>query len=206
MSIYRLLSAMYSMSFIICLSIPSLAMALESPPTSTVSAADTQGAKTSKTINSPDQVISTLKKALNDLSNENKILKEERLISGTWETFYYRTYLPERANMQIAAFKWQMEASNYAMWFVFFLSTSGVMFAGYQLWVASKIALESGLADNMSVKSDFEVSKANLKTRSEAIGVTVLIVSFAFFYVFTREIYRIDMVQEASANNIHQHK
>jgi hypothetical protein len=83
-------------------------------------------------------------------------------------------------------FDWQLRASEILMWVVIGVVVSGVLFSGYQLWFSLHIGVVP--------QTEFEVSREKARVTSSVVGVLVLIISLAFFYLFLNEVYRIRSV------------
>jgi len=78
------------------------------------------------------------------------------------------------------------------LWMVVAITTAGVVLAGLQLLLAFKLAStgKGSLAD----ANDVSIERGKLSLKSSVTGLLVLICSFAFFWVFVRQIY---LIQES---------
>ena len=101
----------------------------------------------------------------------------------------------------------QFYQGQVVLWMVVAITVSGVILAGIQLLIgfsfARKSALREGVKSNESRAADklnasdpdgvskIEYGKGGLIVQSSVTGLLILIVSFAFFYVFVTKIYSI---------------
>lgn len=106
----------------------------------------------------------------------------------TYAVRYYEQEAEVR-DAEVAAYRWQLTAANWILGLVYLLTVAGIVFCGYQLWRSSRL---SKLPPNLV---EVEISLSKLKLQTSLIGISVLIVSYAFLLVFTREIYQIRMIE-----------
>lgn len=118
-----------------------------------------------------------------------------------YREWYYTKYLVERANIELATYRWQRHASETLMWMVGAICLSGVLFSGYQLWTAARLPrshhrppspADSTSKGNGSTETTLEFSIERFKITSSVVGLVVLAMSLAFFYLFVTNIYLID--------------
>jgi hypothetical protein len=128
--------------------------------------------------------------------------------------FYdYKAKLRE-ANVRL--YQWQQHASEVTLWVVITVVLSGVLFSGFQLWTAtgprvvnippakpepaagmaaegasSGEATKPHLAEGVELTSNLEISASSVRITSSVVGVVVLVISLAFFYLFLQEVYTI---------------
>jgi hypothetical protein len=76
----------------------------------------------------------------------------------------------------------QQFASSVVLFLVVIIVFSGILFAGFQLWKSVAVA-------GVQNSSDLELSAAKVRVTSSVVGVTVLVISLAFLYIYTKEIY-----------------
>lgn len=110
------------------------------------------------------------------------------------EQAYAARYYAQEAEVrdaEVAAYRWQLTAANWILGLVCLLTVAGIVFCGYQLWRSSRL---SKLPPNLV---EIELSVSKLKLQTSLIGVSVLVVSYAFLLVFTREIYQIRVTEGA---------
>jgi len=107
------------------------------------------------------------------------------------EDAYARRYYEQEAELrdvEIAIYRWQILAANVILILVVLLTLAAIVFCAYQLWRSSRF---SKLPPNLI---DVELSISRLKFQTSLIGVVVLIASYGFLIVFTREIYQLRAV------------
>lgn len=105
-----------------------------------------------------------------------------------------------------AIFAWQRWASEVLLWVVVAVVSCGLAFSGYQLVVVMEMArrrlrqqqdVVQGEANAQgqdgipSLASQLAISAGKLEVTSSVVGVTVLVISIAFLYLFVREVYTI---------------
>ncbi|WP_162917222.1 hypothetical protein [Dongia deserti] len=114
-----------------------------------------------------------------------------------------------------AIYEWQRFASSVLLWVVVAVVAAGLCFSGYQLVVVMELArrravrelrtsrgaapgaggLEpapaSAPAAGADLGSQVGISAQSLQVTSSVVGVTVLVISIAFLYLFVREVYTI---------------
>lgn len=95
-------------------------------------------------------------------------------------------------DLNIAAFQNARTASNVILALVVLVVIAGITFAGFQLWKSVTIA-------GVQVSNDLEVSASKVRVTSSVVGVVVLVISLAFLYIYTRQIYPITIVSEPVA-------
>ena len=101
----------------------------------------------------------------------------------------------------------QNYADNMVLWMVVILTMSGVLLAALQLGASYKLTAagrQNGINDNHEIS----IEQGRLVLKSSIAGVIILLISFAFFYVFIIHVYHIKAVSlendELSANQPHQ--
>lgn len=99
------------------------------------------------------------------------------------------TYFDQQVRLQdirVRAFEWQIFAANCVLALVAFLSISGILFAGYQLWTAAKIATVA------NASTELELSTEKVRLQSNIVGIVVLVISGVFLLLFLRNVYQFD--------------
>lgn len=87
---------------------------------------------------------------------------------------------------------WQIFAANCVLALVMLLSISGVVFAGFQLWTAAKLAHTDATTVNL------EVSRKSVRLQTSVVGIVILVISGGFLILFLHDVYRIDIVTPES--------
>ncbi len=80
------------------------------------------------------------------------------------------------------------------LWMVVAITLSGVGLAGLQLYGAF-ILSSSGKGEFANLGGSLEMAKNRLSMNSSVTGLFILVISFAFFYVFVKDVYLIQAVK-----------
>ena len=88
------------------------------------------------------------------------------------------------------AFKQQYEANQVLLWMVVCITVSGVILAGFQLFASYKVAVASG--NTVGQNTELTVARNQIAIKSSVTGLSIMVLSFAFFLVFVRYVYKID--------------
>lgn len=129
-----------------------------------------------------------------ELQNCQQLVADCRRPRTAVEDAYARRYYEQEAELrevEIAVYRWQITAANVILILVVLLTLAAIVFCAYQLWRSSRF---SKLPPNLV---DVELSVSRLKFQTSLIGVVVLIASYGFLIVFTREIYQLRAVDHA---------
>ena len=84
-------------------------------------------------------------------------------------------------------FAWQLYSSKLIFWSVLLLVLAGIAFSGLQFY---KSFVEKSSHSNESV-TEFEASAKGIKVTSPVLGVIILVISLAFFYLYLVYVYPI---------------
>ena len=113
------------------------------------------------------------------------------------------TYADWGLSHRVRVFEWQFQSSRIIFFTVLFLVMAGVVFSGIQFWRSIKEAggrvQEGGAAEGPVVAdvrvpgttSHLEISTGGLKISSPVLGVIILGLSLAFFYLYLIYVYPI---------------
>ena len=85
-------------------------------------------------------------------------------------------------------FAWQLFSSRIIFWVVLSLVALGMYFAAKQFQVGLRRSHAAGAAE----VTEFAASLSGVKVRSPVLGVVILVISFAFFYLYLRFVYPVD--------------
>jgi len=80
-------------------------------------------------------------------------------------------------------YDWEQRASDVMMWIVVAVVAAGVVFSGFQLYMAARLGQKAD--------GTFEVSATGMKVTSTIIGVLILAMSIAFMLIFVDKVYTI---------------
>ena len=95
-------------------------------------------------------------------------------------------YLVDEMNINIRAYETQRTASNVILWVVVLVVVAGIVFSGFQLWKSVSVGVQS--------TTDLELSAGKVRVTSSVVGVVVLTMSLVFLYIYTQQIYHIQVV------------
>lgn len=87
-------------------------------------------------------------------------------------------------------FQFQHVASQLLMWMVIGLTISGVLLAAIQIISANRVYLASGGARG-ETNSEVSIEAGKVYVKSSVTGLAILLISFAFFFVYVAEVYTI---------------
>ncbi len=106
---------------------------------------------------------------------------------------YHRALISEYERQIVAraqtsrAFDWNYWACWVSLWLVVFIVVAGIGFCGYQLKLAGTVGTQA--------ETNFEVdAQGKLKLQTSAVGIVVLVISLAFFYLFLIKVFDMKVV------------
>jgi len=85
------------------------------------------------------------------------------------------------------AFEWQLWSSRVIFWVVILLVAAGVAFSAIQFYKSLRLA-------SAPETTQIEASVSGIKVTSSVLGVIILALSLAFFYLYLKEVYHIRSV------------
>lgn len=88
-------------------------------------------------------------------------------------------------------FAWQLYSSKLIFWCVLLLVFSGICFSGIQFYKSIRKEQGGGEAATESSVTEFEASAKGIKVTSPVLGVIILVISLAFFYLYLVYVYPI---------------
>lgn len=102
----------------------------------------------------------------------------------------------------IAVFQWQLRTSERILMMVMFLTSAGVLFAGYQLWHAMhprpvNIVKAEADADAPTVPettSSVSFGDGKFEVTSPIVGILILMIALGSLYFFLTFVYSIDVM------------
>lgn len=95
--------------------------------------------------------------------------------------FEYRTRGYEH---RMRVFEWQLLSSRIIFVVVILLVLLGVYFSGIQFHAGLRARREAGAEAGAEPVTEFEASARGLKVSSSTLGVIILVISLAFFYLY----------------------
>jgi hypothetical protein len=116
--------------------------------------------------------------------------KTRSLYLKSWQAYY--DYLSEGLAYRLKVFRWQALSSIIIFYSVLFLVFAGILFSGIQFYKSMKFAgeKEEDGKTNQAL-TEFEASASGIKVSSPVLGVIILVISLAFFYLYLVYVYPI---------------
>ncbi len=98
--------------------------------------------------------------------------------------------------------QWQLQTSERILLLVMFMSTAGIVFAGYQLWRSFggvDQRLQTQKADEQDAQgnqtsSTIAFSNGKFEVTSPIVGILILVISLGALYFFLTFVYQVDLV------------
>ncbi|SHF18248.1 hypothetical protein SAMN05443144_10652 [Fodinibius roseus] len=81
-------------------------------------------------------------------------------------------------------FAWQLFSSKLIFWSVLLLVLSGISFSGIQFYKSIRNQQADGETATEDSVTEFEASARGIKVTSPVLGVIILVISLAFFYLY----------------------
>jgi hypothetical protein len=88
------------------------------------------------------------------------------------------------------AYEQQYSANAILLWMVVAITIAGVILAGLQLLASYNLSVASGKALDQS--NEITLARNQIVLKSSVTGLTVMLLSFAFFIVFVKYVYKIE--------------
>ena len=104
-----------------------------------------------------------------------------KYIEAKKKEYDYQTKLMD---LNIETFQTQWLQTYTVMALVIIVVIAGVSFAAFQLWKSVNIA-------GVQLNSELEMSAKSVRITSSIVGVVVLVISIAFLYIYTHEVYQL---------------
>lgn len=80
-------------------------------------------------------------------------------------------------------FAWQLYSSKLIFWSVLLLVLSGISFSGIQFYKSMRKS-DAAEVNESETTTEFEASAKGIKVSSPVLGVIILVISLAFFYLY----------------------
>ena len=125
------------------------------------------------------------------LPNSSKDPETNRLYEKALQDYYsYRSYGLQHRK---AVFQWQLFSAKLIFIIVLGLVTCGVIFAAIQFRKGIK-EQTLGKTNNDNLSTEMELTTKGIKINSPVLGVIILTISLAFFYLYLVYVYPIENV------------
>jgi hypothetical protein len=93
-------------------------------------------------------------------------------------------YVTKVMELNIEAFNAQRWSAYVILFLVVVVVISGISFSGFQLWKSISVA-------GVQTTNELELSASKVRITSSVVGIIVLMISLAFLYIYTMQIYQI---------------
>jgi hypothetical protein len=93
-------------------------------------------------------------------------------------------------NVRSQAYLQQYSSNIVLLWMVVAITISGVFLAGLQLLASYRLATLTG--SNLSEPDELTLARNQIVLKSSVTGLSIMLLSFAFFLVFVRYVYKIE--------------
>lgn len=104
----------------------------------------------------------------------------------------YETYLIFEMKNNQANFEWNLKSTKIIFWMVIFLVFSGILFSGVQFYKATlEKKIRSKSPDQNQLNTEIEANLKGIKISTPILGVIILVISLAFFYLYLIYVYPI---------------
>lgn len=126
-----------------------------------------------------------------DLSDVGWLQNLDKLDESTREALFASlrasfTYHQTGLQHRLRVFEWQLFSSKLIFVTVLLLVFSGIVFAGIQFFV--------GLRSGANEQSHVRISTEGVQVSSPVLGVVILVISLAFFYLYLVYVYPIEEI------------
>ena len=148
----------------------------------------------------PGPIESCVEHLVSSTASEKADLEIRYQTSEVCYGILYKQMLIKDFEIRRMKFSQQYYAEVVILWMVVAITISGVFLAGLQLYVSFKLA-SSGRA-SFPQETELVAQKDKLSLKSSYVGIIILLLSFAFFYVYVFEVYRIREVDPDKSQNV----
>ena len=122
-----------------------------------------------------------------------EFLKDEKtnaLYLKAWQAYY--DYLSQGLAYRLKVFRWQALSSIIIFYTVLVLVFAGILFSGIQFYKSMRFSADKGQNGKADQPlTEFEASASGIKVSSPVLGVIILVISLAFFYLYLVYVYPI---------------
>jgi hypothetical protein len=93
-------------------------------------------------------------------------------------------YVTKIMELNVEAFNAQRWSAYAILFLVVVVVISGISFSGFQLWKSISVA-------GVQTSNELELSASKVRVTSSVVGIIVLMISLAFLYIYTIQVYQI---------------
>jgi hypothetical protein len=105
-------------------------------------------------------------------------------------TLLYREKQLNEFSIRSQAYEQQYSSNYVLLWMVVIITVSGVILAGLQLLASYRLSIASG--NSLAESNELSLARNQIVLKSSVTGLFVLLLSFAFFLVFVKYVYKIE--------------
>lgn len=100
-------------------------------------------------------------------------------------------------------FNWQLTSSRITFWIVLMLVGAGIVFSALQFYKSFRLSAKADGQDQNQL-TELEISTGGVKVSSPVLGVIILVISLAFFYLFLVHVYPVKYVEGSATPTIQE--
>lgn len=135
----------------------------------------------------PDSILSPPTTAQQQLFNDSTLAMYQNAMYAYYE--YRVSGFKHRKDV----FAWQLYSSKLIFWSVLLLVISGISFSGIQFYKSMRKS-DAAVSNETETTTEFEASAKGIKVSSPVLGVIILVISLAFFYLYLVYVYPISEI------------
>ncbi len=136
--------------------------------------------------------IPTLQQCIDARFEDANIPELDARLNYCHELIYVQSELNEFTIRRLV-FQSQHNSDMVLLWMVVFITIAGVLLSGLQLYTSYRMMSDGIIAPGGPEQGhSLEIERGKVALRSSVTGLFILIISFAFFYVFVIFVYKID--------------
>jgi hypothetical protein len=135
----------------------------------------------------PDSILSPPTSAQQQLFDDSTMAMYQNAL------YAYYEYRVSGFKHRKEVFAWQLYSSKLIFWSVLLLVISGISFSGVQFYKSMRKTGSAGPTEPESI-TEFEASAKGIKVSSPVLGVIILVISLAFFYLYLVYVYPISEI------------
>ncbi|MFH5833410.1 hypothetical protein ACG2F4_15800 [Halalkalibaculum sp. DA3122] len=136
----------------------------------------------------PDSIISP------PTPGQQQLLNDSTLAMYQQAMYAYYEYRVSGFQHRKEVFAWQLFSTKLIFWSVLFLVLSGIGFSGIQFYKSIKLGPGEGAGPTGGSATEFEASAKGIKVTSPVLGIIILVISLAFFYLYLVYVYPISEI------------
>lgn len=124
---------------------------------------------------------------------QQQVLSDSTLAVYDEAMYAYYEYRVSGFEHRKKVFAWQLFSTKLTFWCVLLLVFCGICFSGIQFYKSMKAAPAGGGPPG-GTPTEFEASAKGVKVTSPVLGVIILVISLAFFYLYLVYVYPIEEI------------